>query len=262
MAVTGRTSCGTLAKREARHTVTFSSGSVLGRIARLPLGWLPPDLVVPVLYGPLRGSKWIVGSAHHASWLGSFEYEKQRRIASELKPESVFYDVGANAGLYSLLAARIANSGKAYAFEPVPRNIWYLRRHLELNRIHNVEMLELAISDQAGTAFFEEGENRFMGHLAPEGKLRVRTATLDSLVFEKRLCPPNIIKMDIEGAELLALRGSSQTFQRYRPALFLATHGCEVHRECCRLLESWRYECRLLGTFSEDRGEVVAKFRD
>jgi FkbM family methyltransferase len=239
----------------------FSSDSVLGRIARFPLRFIPADLVVPVLHGPLRGSKWIVGSAHHASWLGSFECEKQRQIAAELKPGSVFYDVGANAGLYSLLAARIANAGKAYAFEPVPRNIWYLRRHLELNHIHNVDVLELAISDQAGTALFHEGENRFMGHLAQEGKLRVRTATLDSLVFEERLLPPNFIKMDIEGAELLALRGGSQTFQRCRPALFLATHGCEVHMECCQLLESWGYECRFLEAFSEGRGEVLAKFR-
>src|SRR2546427_4014456 len=160
--------------------------SILRRIARSPLWLIPTEMVVPIIHGPLRGSKWVVGSAHHSSWLGSYESEKLRCIASELKPGGVFYDIGANVGLYSLLASRLVPRGMTYAFEPVPRNIGYLRRHLELNHIHNVELLELAISDRAGTAFFQEGENRFMGHLAPQGMLRVRTATLDSLVIEKR----------------------------------------------------------------------------
>jgi FkbM family methyltransferase len=237
------------------------SSSMLGRFARLPLRFLLPQLVVPVLRGPLRGSKWIVGSSLHSCWLGSFEYEKQRRVASELNPGSIFYDIGANVGFYSLLAARLVTSGKIYAFEPLPSNVWYLRRHLELNETSNVEVLDLAVSDQVGTAFFEEAACRLMGHLAQEGTLGVRTATLDSLVFEEEISPPTVVKMDIEGAELLALRGASECIQRHRPLIFLATHGREVHEACCRLLESWGYECQLLdGVTAEDRGEVVARF--
>ena len=237
------------------------SSSVLGKIARFPLRIVPADLVVPVLRGPLRGSKWIVGSSLHSCWLGSYESEKQRRIARELRPDSVFYDIGSNVGLYSLLAARRVHSGMVYAFEPLPQNVWYLGRHLELNRVNNVEVLELAVSDRTGTAFFQEGENSSMGHLTQKGNIRVCTATLDSLVLQERIAPPSVVKVDIEGAELLALRGASECIQRYRPVIFVATHGREVHVECCRLLESWKYECRLLGcSDSEDRGEVIAKF--
>jgi len=232
---------------------------MLGRFARLPLSFLSPELIVPVLWGPLRGSKWIVGSSLHSCWLGGYEYEKQKRITSELKHCTVFYDVGANVGFYSLLAARRVSPGKVYAFEPLPSNVRYLRRHLELNETSNVEVLDLAISDQVGAAFFEETACRLMGRLAQEGDLGVRTATLDSL--QERISPPSVIKMDIEGAELPALRGASECIQRYRPVIFVATHGREVHMECCRLLESWKYECRLLGcSDSEDRGEVIAKF--
>ena len=70
----------------------------------------------------------------------------------------------------------------------------------------------------------------------------VPTATLDSLVESGMILPPNYIKMDIEGSELLALQGARKIFQRNRPVLFLATHGRQIHNECCRLLESWGYE--------------------
>src|SRR5713226_8570232 len=135
---------------------TLPSDTALGKFLRYPLRLLPTELVVPVLRGPLRGSKWIVGSSLHGWWLGSFEHKKQTRIASALKPGSIFYDIGANAGFYSLLAARLVSPGKVYAFEPLPRNVSYLQRHLELNETSNVEVLDLAVSDQVGTAFFEE----------------------------------------------------------------------------------------------------------
>jgi FkbM family methyltransferase len=233
---------------------------MFGRFVRLPLSFLPPELVVPVLRGPLRGSKWILGSSLNSCWLGSYEYEKQMQIASALKPSSVFYDIGANVGFYSLLAARLVTSGKTYAFEPLPSNVRYLRRHLKLNVVQDVEVLELAISDQVGTAFFEEAPCRLMGRLAQQGTLGVRTATLDSLVLQGKIAPPSVVKMDIEGAELPALHGASECIQQYRPVIFLATHGREVHQACCALLKSWGYGCQLIDSLTtEDRGEVVAR---
>jgi Methyltransferase FkbM domain len=59
--------------------------------------------------------------------------------------------------------------------------------------------------------------------LAGEGKITVPVATLDSLVEEGKVLPPDYVKMDIEGAELLALRGAARTFQRFHPVLFLAS---------------------------------------
>jgi len=100
-----------------------------------------------------------------------------------------------------------------------------------------------------------------MGHLAGEGSLAVATATLDSLVENGRIAPPDFIKMDIEGTELLALRGARFIFRRYRPVLFLAAHGQEIERECRKLLESWDYEIEEIGKNSSDRKELLAKNR-
>jgi len=235
---------------------------MLAGLAHYTLRLVPPTMSVRVLTGSLRGKRWIVGSAIHRCWLGFYEYEKQKLISREVQPNSVFWDIGANVGFYSLLASELVGLGKVFAFEPVPRNLAYLREHLVLNRVTNAEVLAIAVSDKNGTSSFDIEEPGLMGHLSGEGSIMVPTATLDSLVAEGKVLPPDYVKMDIEGAELLALRGASRTFQRFRPVLFLATHGREVETECRRLLELWGYDCRNIGAGSnDDRREIVAKFR-
>jgi FkbM family methyltransferase len=242
--------------------LSLSSETRLGRFVRFPLRLVPPGTVVPILKGKLRGKRWVVGSAIHRCWLGFFESDKQDQICREIRPNTVFYDIGANVGFYSLLASMLVGQGRVFAFEPLPVNIRFLKTHLALNQIQNVEVLELAVCDHVGESSFLQEETRSMGHLQGEGGLRVRTTTLDSLVQANKIDPPQCIKMDIEGTELLALRGASQTFQRYHPLLFLATHGREVHEACCQLLESWGYRLQLLsGSSLEDRAEVVATYR-
>ena len=237
----------------------ISNESTLGKIVRLPLALVPRKLILPILQGPLRGKQWISGAATHGCWLGSYEYDKQQVIAREVWPGSVFYDVGANVGFYSLLSSLLVGHGKVFAFEPAPRNLPYLRRHLELNHAGNVEVLPLAISNTMGQAHFQIEASDLMGHLAQGGSTTVATATLDSLVESGRIAPPNFIKMDIEGAELLALQGSSQVFQRFHPILFLATHGAGVETECRELLRKWGYDLKEIGGKSSDRNELLAK---
>jgi FkbM family methyltransferase len=238
--------------------LSIPSNSRLGRLVRYPLNLVPPTTIVPILGGRLLGKRWIIGSGIHRCWLGFYEREKQKFIARTVRPNSVFYDVGANVGIYSLLASMLVGTGKVFAFEPVPRNIGFLNEHLRLNRVTNVEVLPVAISDTVGVAHFDVEETGYMGHLTNQGGVSVQTESLDSLVQGTKISPPDYIKMDVEGAELLALRGATETFRRYRPSLFLATHGRDVHTECWRLLQSWDYHCRMIGALVNDKGEIVA----
>jgi FkbM family methyltransferase len=215
-------------------------------------------MVLPVLQGPLRGKKWVVGAHLHGCWLGSYEMELQKCIATEVTRGGVFYDVGANVGFYCLLAAAVVHPGRVYGFEPLPVNLGYLRRHLALNEIRNVEVFELAICAEVGTALFETEETRAAGRLGAEGKLLVRTSSLDALLREQKIAPPHCIKMDIEGGELHALLGAKECFSRFKPKLFLATHGRDVHDDCCRLLSDWRYDLRYASRESENRAELFA----
>jgi FkbM family methyltransferase len=238
---------------------SLSRDTVVGRLARLPLRLLPENAILPIVSGPLRGRKWIVGSGIHRCWMGTYEYDKQQVICRTVRPNSVFYDIGANVGFYSLLASKLVKCGKVFAFEPLPRNLRYLRRHLELNRTANADVFPLAISDVVGTSFFQEEETGYMGKLSTDGGQTVPTTTLDALVFEQGFAPPDYIKMDIEGAELNALQGAAHCFEQYRPTLFLATHGGAVHRGCCNLLSAWGYRLQPLDGISwHDATELVA----
>jgi FkbM family methyltransferase len=241
--------------------LTGSSNSKCCRFLRYPLNLVPSATVVPILGGRLLGKRWIVGSGIHRCWLGFYEREKQKFIARTVRPNSVFYDVGANVGIYSLLASMLVGTGKVFAFEPVPRNIKFLSEHLRLNRVTNVEVVPVAISDTVGVAHFDVEETGYMGHLAKHGGVSVQTETLDSLALTGKISPPDYVKMDVEGAELLALRGATETFRLYRPSLFLATHGHDVHAECWQLLQSWDYDCQMLGALEDDKGEIVALSR-
>ena len=116
----------------------------------------------------------------------------------------------------------------------------------------------MAICDRAGEALFQTEETRGMGRIEAEGNLSVRTSTLDSLLEEERIRPPDYIKMDIEGSEFRALLGARECFERNRPQLFLATHGIEVHDSCCQLLSSWNYKFCYTARESVDRAEMFA----
>ena len=239
----------------------LSSGTFLGRLLRYPLKLVPLSTPIPILSGRLRGLKWLPESAIHRCWMGWYESDKQQLIGKEVRPGSVFYDIGANVGFYSLLASGLVGSGSVFAFEPSPRNIGFLRKHIELNRLRNVTVLETALGDKDDIMKFETESTGFAGHLSDNGEILVRVTTLDALVGSGQIFPPDYVKMDIEGAELLALRGGEQTFRTYRPHIFLATHGHVVDRQCCELLESWGYEIsRLSPSAPNGYGEISAKF--
>jgi len=214
--------------------------SSLGRALRLPLRLIPSDAVLPVLQGPLRGMKWITGSGDHGCWLGSYEHRKQRLFHGVIQPESVVWDVGANVGLYSLVASRKAK--RVIAVEPVAENIKYLERHIALNRIRNIELVVAAVAGECGKASFSVGENRSTGHLAA-GTLKVNVVTLDSLLM--KFGAPDVIKMDVEGAEYLALQGAERCLSGYPIIFWLPTPALAA--QCSDLLRSAGYVSMAVG---------------
>jgi FkbM family methyltransferase len=238
----------------------ISNETLIGKLLRAPLRLIPPGTVVPILQGALRGKKWIVGSATNGCWLGSYEYAKQKALQRELKAGQVVYDVGANVGFYSLLASvLVGETGHVYSFEPFPENVRQLKKHLEMNHIQNCTVVDAAVSSADGDAIFDPSEDRCTGHLAASGSLHVRTLALDGLLFRNEIRPPNLMKIDIEGAEFECLRGASGVIQDSRPIIFLATHGREVHIACSELLEKWKYRVAALdGGPAESSDELIA----
>ena len=209
--------------------------SSLGKALRLPLRLIPADAVLPVLQGPLRGMKWISGSSNHGCWLGSYEYHKQRLFDAAIKRKSVVWDIGANVGLYSLVASRKAM--RVIAVEPMLENVSYLERHILLNGIRNIEVLVAAVGRECGRESFCRGDNRSTGHLAPN-PFMVDVVTLDSMLV--KFGAPDVIKMDVEGAEYLALQGAERCLAG-NPIIFLATHSAALAAKCSDLFASAGY---------------------
>jgi FkbM family methyltransferase len=216
---------------------------------------------MPILQGRLRGKKWIVNAGVHSYWLGSYEYEKRRAFEAAVTPGSVVFDIGAHAGFYTLLASElVGDAGKVVAFEPLPRNLAFLRSHLELNAVSNVEVIAAAVSDLDGFAGFQEGPDSSTGFISLSGAGQVAAVSLDALVEQGGIPSPDFLKIDVEGAEMLVLRGSRRILEEGKPTLFLATHGKDIHFRCCDFLQSLGYVLEpIVGESIDATDEVLAR---
>ena len=139
---------------------------------------------------------------------------------------------------YTTVVADVVSS-----FEPVIRNLSYLYRHVEINGLENVRILPFAVSSSADMVTFSSGPNSAMGSLdlsGNSGDMLVQTVTLDD-ICERLQLRPDVMKMDVEGAEMEVFRGGEKTLATVRPKIFLSTHSPELRTECLDLLGSLGY---------------------
>lgn len=200
--------------------------TAIGKLIRVPFKLIPKNLVIKIKQGPNKGMKWIVGSgATHRYWLGSYEIEKQILIEKFTREGYVAYDIGANVGFFSLLFSRlVGKTGIVYAFEPDPKNCYYLRKNLEINKITNVKILSLALYSVEGyETFFSPTSHS--AHIGGSGDFIVRVDTVDNLIERGLVRIPDVVKIDAEGAELEILKGMDKTLKKSKPIIFISVHN-------------------------------------
>jgi FkbM family methyltransferase len=160
---------------------------------------------------------------------GTWEPHVAEVIDKYLKPGDTFLDIGANIGFFTLYAARIVGkSGKVHAFEPNPLTFTKLRQNVELNELGNVSTCPVALSDRRGEAALFLGPSGNAGgaslrELGSDTTVPVRVVTLDEVLQKHSVARIAMIKIDVEGAEFLALNGAVQTLRRDRPEII-----CEI----------------------------------
>jgi FkbM family methyltransferase len=226
--------------------------SALGRLLRLPLRLIPPGLPLWIPQGPLRGWRWVSGSSTFGALLGHYEHEIQQQLLARLHPGAVVYDLGAHVGFHTLLASKLVGArGRVVAIEPDPANVRRLERHLALNHVRNVTVIQAAVSATPGTARFATNRNTQIGHLAAEGDVEVEVISLDVLVESRRLPLPTLVKMDVEGAESQALLGARRTLAAARPTLLFAVHANDTG-EWWSVLRELRYRVEWLNPATGD----------
>lgn len=187
----------------------------------------------PVQAGPAIGLRIGRAEASADYRLGTNELPVQVAIADAVSPGGVFFDIGANVGFFSLLAARnVGPSGWVHAFEPVPANVARIRANARRNGLRNIDVLEAAVSDSAGTTTLLLAAHPGGAVIAsagappdPIGSIEVSTVTIDDLVDGRRVRPPTVVKIDVEGAEAEVLTGMARTLRSHRPIVICELDG-------------------------------------
>ncbi len=199
---------------------------------------------LPVVLPIGNGLLWIARGETYDFEALTWEVDERAAVSKIVKAGDVAIDVGAHCGLYTLLLSRLVGAGgRVLAFEPSPRELFHLRRHVRLNGCSNVRVEPSALGDANGNAtlhlsggFRTTGNNSLRpspGH--PEG-VTVPLMRLDDYVSRhEEFARPDFIKMDIEGAELEALRGARKTIERSHPTILI-----EMSEATCI---PWGYRC-------------------
>jgi FkbM family methyltransferase len=199
--------------------------ALLKRAHEFVLDRLPGDHLVSTLPGGERIR--VAARYRQLAW----NPEEYRAFRETVRPGSVVLDVGANVGCYTLLFATWSGpAGRVFAFEPAPASQAGLRRHLALNDLGDrVDVVAAAVSSSVGFARFRTDGTSGANALAPlnagasTATIDVETTTLDAFCATRQL-RPDVVKIDVEGAELDVLKGARQVLASHAVQAFLELH--------------------------------------
>lgn len=203
-------------------------------------------------------------------WQGVQEGDRGKLalLLRELRPDSVLFDIGANVGVVTLAAASRAPHGKIHSFEPWPLHLKRLSANILLNGFRNIHVNPFALGKQERTSVLHiiDSVNTGMATLypgdcsvpdQPNAQSRVSCRVLDDYVREKGVTRVDMIKIDVEGAELEVLQGGTQTLERFRPKIFLELNPGHLARAGAspgavfELLRSYSYSIARIGHDAE-----------
>jgi FkbM family methyltransferase len=230
---------------------------------RGPIGrWLSARLTrllrnrdMTIQSGAAAGARINLGGSYLQYLTGDVETVVQDTLSEVVTPGRVVYDVGANIGFFTIVCSRLAGStGRVYAFEPMPESAATLRHNVALNALENTEVVEKAASSAGGTAELLISEwsafhaLKSEGISAPErtrGAVEVETVTLDDFASKSDAGPPDVVKIDVEGAELEVIKGMTALLASKRPLLICELHG--TNAAFVQLIEANGYQAAALG---------------
>jgi FkbM family methyltransferase len=184
--------------------------------------------------GVLKGYKMRIDWTKHRSFAyGTWEPEVVDSIRENVLPGMTVMDIGAHAGFYALLFAKLVGpAGQVIAFEPLPANFRLLEENIALNGLRNVLVRHEAVGERSGKLNLEvpDLEDHLlagpMSSADPRGSMTVPVVSLDDFILQRGL-HIDFIKMDVEGAEGSILRGAQETLRASHPAMVVELHNAE-----------------------------------
>ena len=203
-----------------------------------------------------EGQEMVVHPIYHAQLVAMTsldQYEPiERKVIGQLcRPGMVAYDVGANVGIFAcFMSTLVGEKGRVIAFEPETNNSHCLEATIKLNNLHNMHLEKKAVGRVTEMAQFDGRGGAFSGRLVDHGQYKttnnvvsMEVVSLDDMV-NQGFPPPDLIKIDVEGNELMVLEGMQQIFRTTPPIVL-----CEIHsylgdpsKKVVDLLSQYDYE--------------------
>jgi FkbM family methyltransferase len=222
---------------------------------------IPRDAMtwVQVQSGPAQGI-WLHLNPRtgHDYFHGDVEPEVQTVLHKYLRPGMTVYDIGANIGFFSLLAARLVGpAGSVAAFEADPEIAARLRENVARNQGAPIGVEEKAVWSSSSPVFFaranaEVSPDRGLGHVidndaerSAPGTIRVEAVSVDECLHKSG--PPDFIKCDVEGAEVEVFRGAERLLNERWPIILCEMHGDKNRQTLLRMFENLGYRCEPCG---------------
>jgi FkbM family methyltransferase len=207
--------------------------------------------------GPAKGLRiGIELPEDKALWTGTYEAAFSTALSGAVRKGDVCYDVGAYRGFFAGVCA-LAGASAVQIFEPLPANISRIQSLMEANPNLPLDLHPLALGAEVGEQEFTVMPEASMGklsgsdfqpHAASRETLRVPIETLDHLREAGKIPPPDIIKIDVEGAEAMVLRGAQRLLSQCKPQLFIEIHSRPLAGKCSELLRALGYRIQVLET--------------
>jgi FkbM family methyltransferase len=219
---------------------------------------VPRDLLawVQIEGGPAEGVWLHLNPRTGRSYFeGGGEPEVQAALRQHLRPGMIFYDIGANIGFFSLLAARLVGTeGRVVAFEADPEVAVRLREHVARNAFGWITVEEKAVWSEPRTVFFARTDpstspDRGLGHVVSAGAgdtIQVSAESLDGYTLSQPA--PDFLKCDVEGAEVEVFRGARRLLKEKRPGIICEMHSEENQRVLLEEFSRFGYTCKTCGT--------------
>ncbi len=227
--------------------------------------WTERLIWLPIQAGPAAGTQLLVPAGPKAFWsemlAGTYDAFIYEALGKRNLRDAICWDIGAHIGYHSLTFASLG--ANVLAFEPNPHNVERLRAHLERNPTlaRNIRPMVMAVSDRDGeVAFVQSGDmmgessgSHMAAALAPLAPANyancertvVSAVRMDSLIALGERAP-EVIKIDIEGAEFLALQGASRLLAEKKPLLLIEVHHILLMFQLQQLLSQCGYSVHLL----------------
>lgn len=201
----------------------------------------------------LRLDDWIQENIY---FIRNYEKAELTIFKNVLKKEDLFIDIGANFGLYSLIASKIvSDEGSVICFEPFSTNYNVLKKNVALNNISNIKLENKAVGEvntKTNIYYNDVEKNLGMATLIYNENSRkeeVEIISLDSYVELNSINRINVIKIDVEGFEYNVLKGMENTLRKYKPTLFI-----EILEDENKLIDNYLFELGYQKHFINDNG--------